>query len=80
MSIFIPQVDMTAYQIIQCCVRARAIISLCEEAAWAVQNSDGADIPQIAENIQFALKAAHELLGPVQDAIEVHEGTAGGDA
>ncbi|TGR84248.1 hypothetical protein EN866_33430 [Mesorhizobium sp. M2D.F.Ca.ET.223.01.1.1] len=82
MSRFIPQADMSADQIVALCVEAHAIISLCERASWSdLQNgSNGAEIPQVAEDIQFALRLVGEMLVPIQDALERHEGVKGGQA
>lgn len=76
MSRFVPQRDMSADDIVKCAIQARAIIQLCEAAAWSIQNSREDEIPQIAENAQFALQLAADLLEPVQGALESHEGLA----
>lgn len=75
MSRWIDQADMTADEIIKCAVQARAVIALCERAAWSdLQNgANGIALQQVAEDIQFALQLAHGLLGPAQDALESHE-------
>jgi hypothetical protein len=78
MSRFILHTDMNADEIVKCCIQARAIVRLCETAAWSIQNSGEDEIPQIAENIQYALQLAAELIGPAQDALESHEGVKGG--
>lgn len=78
MSRLVPHSDMSADEIVKCCIHARAIIGLCETAAWSIQNSGEDEIPQIAENIQFALQLAAELTGTAQDALESHEGLKGG--
>lgn len=80
MSRFVPQSDMGAEEIVKCIVQARAIIGLCERASWSdLQNSsNGPSFQQVAEDIQFALQLAGDLLGPPQDALESHEGLKGG--
>jgi len=80
MSRFVPQRDMSADEITKCLIQARAVIQLCEAAAWSIQNSREAEIPLIAENVQFAMQLAADLLVPVQDALESHEGLKGGAA
>lgn len=80
MTRFAPQGDMTADEIVGCVVQAGAVIRLCEHAAWTIQNTTVESIPQIAEDIQFSARLAADLLGPVQDALESHEGLKGGDA
>jgi hypothetical protein len=81
MSRFIPQRDMSASDILSCVMQARAIIGLCERAAWAdIQNSASAvSLSQVADDIQSALQLANDLLDPVQDALESHEGLKGGE-
>lgn len=75
MSRWIDQAEMTADEIMKCCIQARAVIALCERSAWSnLQNGDKIPDPQVPEDIQFALQLAHDLLGPVQDALETHEG------
>lgn len=78
MSRFVPQGDMSADEIVKCCIQARAVIALCEAAAWSIQNSSETEIPQLAENVQFALQLAGDLLWPVQEALESHEDLKGG--
>lgn len=78
MTRFVPQRDMSADEIAKCCIQARAVIALCEAAAWSIQNGSESEIPLIAENIQFALQLAGDLLEPVQGALSAHEGMTGG--
>jgi len=79
MSRFIPQADMSADQVIDLCITARAIVSICERSAWAdLQNGNEAVIPQAAEDIQYALGMVAEMLVPIQEALESHEGVKGG--
>ena len=80
MSRLVPQRDMSADAIVKRAIQARAVIQLCEAASWSIQNSSNEEIPQIAENVQFALQLAADLLVPVQDALESHEGLASGEA
>jgi hypothetical protein len=68
---------MTADQIIQCSYEAMAIIALCENTAWDL--SERGENAELAEGISKALKLAMELLGPVHDALEVHEGLSGAE-
>lgn len=77
MSRLIPQCEMTAAQITGCCSDAAAIVRLCSAVAWSIQN--GSDI-NLAGAMMAALDVAGELLGPVTDALEVHEGLKGGQA
>jgi hypothetical protein len=82
MSRFIPQGDMSADEIVKCVIQAKALIGLCERSAWSdIQNglngSADAAVSQAAEDIQFTLQLARELLDPVQDALESHEGLKG---
>jgi hypothetical protein len=79
MSRFVPQRDMSTDEIVKCVIQAKAIIGLCERSAWSdLQNGlngdDFALISQVSEDIQFALQLAGDLLVPVQDALESHEG------
>lgn len=77
MSRFVHQRDMSAEEIVKCIVQARAVIGLCERVAWSdFQNGSDKVDQQLAEDMQFALQLAGDLLGPVQDAIESHEGRA----
>ena len=79
MSRFIPQADMATDQLVALGIEAQALIRLCERAAWSdLQNdSNGADNAQVAEDIQFALRLVGEMLVPIQDALESHEGFKG---
>ncbi|UVK57589.1 hypothetical protein DBIPINDM_008200 (plasmid) [Mesorhizobium sp. AR02] len=77
MSRLIDHRDMTAAQIVDCCIQATAIMYLCETAAWSIQNGGEANAYTFAEtagSIKGALAAARELLAPVLDALESHEG------
>ena len=75
MSRFIPQGDMTAAEIVKTCLQARAIVQMCARAAWSeLQNGSEAEKPQAAEDIHFALELVAEMLEPVQDALQKHEG------
>lgn len=58
MSGFVPHGDMSADELMKCCMQAHAIIGLCETAAWSIQNCGEDEIPQMAENIQLALQLA----------------------
>lgn len=81
MSRLIDHRDMTADQIMDCCIQATAIMHLCEAAAWSIQNGGDANaytFGETAGSIKGALAAARELLGPVTDALESHEGLKGG--
>jgi hypothetical protein len=79
MSRFVPQGDMSADELIKSCIQARAIIAICERSALSdLENGDGTSNVQAAEDIQFALQLARDLLGPVQDALISHEGLKGG--
>ncbi len=76
MSRFIPHTDMSADELTQCSYQTRAILSLCESAAWAIQNGGAVDL--LADSIGSGLRLAIELLEPVHDALERHEGLKGG--
>ncbi|PWJ73853.1 hypothetical protein C7441_12537 [Pseudaminobacter salicylatoxidans] len=77
---FIPHRDMSADEIVKCAIQARAIIQLCEAAAWSIQSGSEREIKEAADSIQFALQLAGELIVPVQEALESHEGLKGGAA
>lgn len=72
MSRFIPCRDMSADQIIQCSYDAMAIIALCENTACDL--SERGENAQLAGSISTALKLVAELLAPVHDTLEIHEG------
>jgi hypothetical protein len=76
MSRFIPQTDMIADEIIQCSYQARALVNLCESAAWNIQNGGGRP-EDLSDSIGSALRLVMELLEPVHDALETHEGLKG---
>ena len=78
MSRLVPQADMSADEIVKCCIQARAGVRLCEAALWNIQNGSDEEIPQLAEDVQFALQLVADLLVPVQEALESHEGLKGG--
>ena len=77
MSRLIPHTDMTAKQLLDCSYQAQAIIALCESAAWAIQN--GGEVSDLSDAIGSGLRLATELLAPVHDALEHHEGVKGGE-
>lgn len=77
MTRFIPHVDMTADQIMQCSYEASAIIRLCENAAWTIQN--GGNATDLSDAIGAGLRAAQELIGVIHEALESHEGLKGGE-
>ena len=72
MSRFIPHSDMTADELLQCSYQAVAILRLCECASWAMQN--GGNVTDLADSSGSGLRLAIDLLGPVHDALEQHEG------
>ncbi|UVK39933.1 hypothetical protein LHFGNBLO_001348 [Mesorhizobium sp. AR10] len=74
MSRLIDHREMTADQIMACCIQAAAIMQVCEATAWSIQNGGDANL---AGSIEDALTIARELLGPVTDALESHEGIKG---
>lgn len=77
MSRLIPHRDMSPMQLYRCCSEARAILNLCHQAAWTIQNSDDhSSINRIADDIGEATRLAAELLDPVSDALESHQGFA----
>lgn len=72
MSRIVPHGDMTAAEIIQCSYDAMALIRLCENTAWDLTNRG--HNAEHTNAISDALKLALELMGPVHDALEAHEG------
>ncbi len=74
MSRIVPHSDMTAAEIIQCSYDAMAIVRLCENTAWDLTNRGHNS--EHTDAISAALKLALELMGPVHDALEQHEGQA----
>jgi hypothetical protein len=74
MSRLINHREMSAAELMACCIQAAAIVRVCGSAAWAIQN--GGDV-NMATSIVDALAAADDLLGPVTDALESHEGLKG---
>jgi hypothetical protein len=73
MSRFIPQSDMTADEIVQCSYDVMAILHLCDQAAWSICNGSG-HIETVADSIGCATRLALDLMAPVHDALEAHEG------
>mgnify|MGYP001171460950 CR=1 FL=1 len=84
MSRLIPHRDMTADDVLQCCVQARALINMCERAVWAdiingtIEEGKTAEVHKAADDIQCALSLAAELLDPVQDTLEASTYRKGG--
>jgi hypothetical protein len=76
MSRLIPHTDMSTDELMQCSYQARAIVALCESAAWAIDNGGAADV--LSDAIGAGLRLTLELLEPVHDALESHEGLKGG--
>lgn len=79
MSRSIPKRDITADQVVSRCSRAIAILHLCDSAAWAIQNGSG-PTNLLADSVGTAMRLAVDLLEPVQEALEFHQGKKGGDA
>ena len=77
MSRFIPHSDMSADELMDCCVQAQAIISLCRFAGDNMPANDGA--MRIGCDIDNALAVAHDLVGVMHRAHESHEGVEGGE-
>lgn len=77
MSRLIPHRDMSTEDLLSCSYQAIAILHLCDSAAWAIQNGSGA--PDLAGSICTAMRLAVDLLEPVHDALESHEGLKGGE-
>lgn len=76
MSRFVPQRDMSVADLMSCSAQAIAILHLCDNAAWAIQNGSGAtDV--LADSIGAAMRLAADLLEPVHEALESHEGLKG---
>lgn len=73
MSRFIPHSEMTAAELINCSYEAMAIIAVCRAAADGIGSNLG-EATNIASSIDTALGIVTELLGPVHDALELHEG------
>lgn len=73
MSRIVPHGDMSADEIIQCSYDAMAIIELCRAAADNESEADGKE-RRVIGAIGTVLRLAGELLGPVHDALESHEG------
>lgn len=65
----IPHGDMTAAQLLGCSYQAQAILTVCIEAAGSAPPSQ-----QLGGAIGLALQSALDLLAPVHDALEAHEG------
>jgi hypothetical protein len=72
---FVPQAEMNAEQLMQCSYQAQALLDLCDHAAWSIQNTDSIEkVAKLADSLGSALRLVRELLGPVHDALETHEG------
>lgn len=78
MSRLIPHRDMSTEDLLSCSYQAIAILHLCDSAAWAIQNGSGAP-DLLAGSIGTAMRLAVDLLEPVHDALEIHEGLKGGE-
>lgn len=74
MSRFVSQEEMTPDQVMQCSYEAAAIIRLCENAAWAIQN--GGDAAALSDAIGAGLRTAQELVGVMHDTLARQEGNA----
>lgn len=74
MSLFIPQGDMTANQILECSYQVQGIISTCAMALDAWEDTPTNANARTVGDVAQALRAALELLAPVHDALEAHEG------
>lgn len=73
MSRLVPQADMTADDILRCSYQAQGIIATC---VLALDGLNAGNVSATAADIALTLNAALELLGPVHDALEAHEGKA----
>jgi hypothetical protein len=66
---------MTADQIVDCSYDATAILALCHAAAASIQGTDSIErAVRLGDSIAQSLRLAMELLEPVHDALETHEG------
>lgn len=77
MTRFIHTRNMSADQLVQCSSDARALLHLCDNAAWAIQNNSG-PIDVLSDSIGVAVRLALELLAPVHDTLEAQGRLAGG--
>jgi hypothetical protein len=72
------QADMPAVDLLRRCTDAIAILRLTNWAASAIQQEgDEGERNKLADDIQQATALAAELLEPVNDALETHEGVKG---
>jgi hypothetical protein len=77
MSRFIPQAEMTAVEILECSYQVQGIISTCAMALDAYEDTPTTANARTVGDVARALRAALDLLGPVHDTLEAHEGMAG---
>lgn len=73
MSRLLSQADMNTDQLVRCSSDARALLYMIDHAAWAIQNNSG-PVDVLADSIGASARLALELLEPVHDALETHEG------
>jgi len=76
MTRFVSQTDMSAKDLMRCFIEAQAIVEVCHQVAWDIQNHD--DNPQavtrLSDCIQQLTALAGDLLEPVGEALATHEG------
>lgn len=78
MSRFVKAADMTRIELFRCYSEATAVLNLCHRAACELEDArERIEIDEIAENIQQATRLVMELLEPLAQALETHEGVAG---
>jgi hypothetical protein len=75
MTRMIRQADMPYLDLFRCATDVFALLDLCREAAESIEsNSDEAAVNRLADNIKQVTRLASELLEPVLEALETHEG------
>ena len=78
MSRFIDHRDMAADDLFNCAKDAKAILYICSQAAWDIQNCEKEQrINELADAIEQLTSLANEMLDPVYDALQSHEGVKG---
>jgi hypothetical protein len=75
MSRFVPQTDMSGIELFRCYREAVAVLDLVRRAANELSDvRDRVEIDEIADDIEQATRLAVDLLEPVAQALETHEG------
>lgn len=67
--------EMTTAELMKCLTDTQAILDVCHQVAWDIQNSDDPKVVvRLASGIQQLTALADDLLEPIYEALSIHGG------